>query len=276
MDRMQVWAADRKSVELVIANDAWPMEQMGADWWTIEFPERDTDVDYFFRLDRSDTLPDPRSKFQPQGVFGPSRLVNLDEFTWHDHAFQARPLSAAVIYEMHVGTFTSKGTFEAAIDKLQHLSRLGVTHLELMPVAEFAGKRGWGYDGVFPYAPHHTYGGPDGLARLVDACHQEGIGVILDVVYNHLGPAGNHLAQFGPYFTDRHRTPWGSAINFDAAYSDEVRRFFVDNATMWLRDYHFDGLRLDAIHAILPHSHSLNNWRKKSKPLRPTWGATSC
>jgi maltooligosyltrehalose trehalohydrolase len=159
-----------------------------------------------------------------------------------------------VIYELHVGTFTPEGTFEAAIEKLPHLAALGVTHVQLMPVAEFEGDRGWGYDGVDLYAPHHAYGGPQGLERLVDACHGRGLAVLLDVVYNHLGPMGNYLDQFGPYFTDLHQTPWGPAVNLDGAYSDDVRRYFCDNALMWLRDYHIDGLRLDAVHALIDTS----------------------
>ncbi|MGN6134604.1 MAG: malto-oligosyltrehalose trehalohydrolase, partial [Aureliella sp.] len=172
-------------------------------------------------------------------------------FRWHDGGYQPRPLSSAVIYELHVGTFTAEGTFEGAISQLDHLVRLGVTHVELMPVAEFPGKFGWGYDGVCLFAPRTAYGGPDGLKHLVDACHRHGLAVILDVVYNHLGPSGNYLAEFGPYFSDKHRTPWGAAINFDGPHSDQVRRFFCDNALMWLRDYHIDALRLDAVHAIV-------------------------
>ena len=159
-----------------------------------------------------------------------------------------------MVYELHVGTFSAEGTFDGVIEHLAHLRRLGVTHLELMPVAEFPGVRGWGYDGVLLYAAHHAYGGPEGLRRLVDACHREGLAVVLDVVYNHLGPSGNHLGRFGPYFTDRYSTPWGDAVNLDGPGSDEVRRFFVDNALMWLRDYHIDGLRLDAVHALLDTS----------------------
>ncbi len=199
-------------------------------------------------------LPDPRSGWQPHGVHGPSRIVNHAAFHWTDDEFQARPLSSALIYELHVGTFTPEGTFEAVIGHLDHLKRLGVTHIELMPVADFPGRFGWGYDGVNLFAPRHIYGGPEGLKTLVDACHARNLAVILDVVYNHLGPSGNYLPKFAPYFTDRHHTPWGDALNFDGPYSDEVRRFFCDNALMWLRDYHFDGLRLDAVHAIVDTS----------------------
>ncbi len=173
---------------------------------------------------------------------------------WTDDEYQPRPLSSALIYELHVGTFTTEGTFEAAIGKLDHLKTLGVTHVEIMPVADFPGRFGWGYDGVNLFAPRHAYGGPEGLKKLVDACHGKKLGVILDVVYNHLGPSGNYLPKFAPYFTDRHHTPWGDALNFDGPYSDEVRRYFCDNALMWLRDYHIDGLRLDAVHAIVDTS----------------------
>jgi maltooligosyltrehalose trehalohydrolase len=181
-------------------------------------------------------------------------VVEHQAFPWQDQRWQARPLAAAVLYELHVGTFTSAGTFEAAIARLDHLVGLGITHVELMPVAEFAGNRGWGYDGVDLYAPHHAYGGPQGLKRLIDACHARGLAILLDVVYNHLGPAGNYLSRFGPYFTDRYATPWGPAVNLDGPYSQEVRRFFCDNALMWLRDYHCDGLRLDAVHALVDTS----------------------
>src|SRR4029453_3807048 len=175
-------------------------------------------------------------------------------FPWQDQGGQARPLAAAVLYELHIGTFTPAGTFEAAIARLDHLVDLGITHIELMPVNEFAGSRGGGYDGGDLYAPHPAYGGPEGVKRLGDGCHARGLAVLLDVVYNHLGPAGNYLAHFGPYFTDRYATPWGQAVNFDGPESDQVRRFVCDNALMWLRDYHFDGLRIDAVHAIFDNS----------------------
>jgi maltooligosyltrehalose trehalohydrolase len=211
-------------------------------------------TDYRFVVDGGEPLPDPRSRWQPAGVHGPSRVLDTRTFAWTDAGFQAPPLSAAVIYELHVGTFTPEGTFEAAVARLDHLVDLGVTHVELMPVAAFPGDRGWGYDGVDLYAPHSAYGGPEGLWRFVNACHGGGLAVLLDVVYNHLGPDGNHLGQLGPYFTRRYATPWGEAVNLDGAGSDEVRRFFVDNALMWLRDYHIDGLRVDAVHAIVDAS----------------------
>ena len=224
-------------------------------WWAVDVPEAGPGTDYLFSIDGGPGFPDPRSEFQPEGVHGPSRVVDHDAFHWTDDLWRgAAPLSGALIYEAHIGTFTLEGTFEAAIEKLPYLFELGVTHLELMPVVEFPGTRGWGYDGVDLFAPHHAYGGPDGLKRLVDACHAAGIGVILDVVYNHLGPDGNYLGAFGPYFTSRYNTPWGEAVNYDDAGSDEVRDFVGDNACHWLEHYHIDGLRLDAVHAIFDTS----------------------
>jgi maltooligosyltrehalose trehalohydrolase len=247
----RVWAPAARRVELEIHGAATDLDRAAGGWWIAEVPTAEAEVDYRYRLDDGDWLPDPRSPWQPDGPFGASRTVNHAEFRWSDLQWQARPLSSAVIYELHVGTFTPEGTFLAILDKLEHLRELGVTHVELMPVAEFPGQRGWGYDGVDLYSPHHHYGTPTDLKRLVDGCHRAGLAVILDVVYNHLGPSGNFLPRFGPYFTERHHTDWGSAVNFDGAESDEVRRFFCDNALMWLRDYHFDALRLDAVHAIL-------------------------
>ncbi len=207
--------------------------------------------DYLVSVDELPARPDPRSPWQPYGVQGPSRYVDHADFSWTDHGFQARPLASAIIYELHVGTFSPAGTFAGVIERLPHLAQLGITHIELMPVADFPGEFGWGYDGVCLYAPAHKYGGPHELKMLVDACHRHGLAVILDVVYNHLGPVGSYLHEFGPYLSDQHRTPWGSALNFDGPYSDGVRRFFCDNALMWLRDYHFDGLRLDAVHSMV-------------------------
>jgi maltooligosyltrehalose trehalohydrolase len=228
------------------------MTRQPGDWWTVEVPS--SDDEYGFILDGEGPFPDPRSPSQPYGIAGLSRSVNHAAFAWADSGWQAPPLASAIIYELHVGTFTPRGTFEAAIEKLDHLVELGVTHVELMPVNEFSGERGWGYDGVGLFAPHHTYGTPDSLKRLVEACHLKHLGVILDVVYNHFGPVGNYWPKFGAYTKENFATPWGPAINFDDADSDEVRRFFCDNALMWLRDYHFDGLRLDALHAIVDNS----------------------
>jgi maltooligosyltrehalose trehalohydrolase len=222
-------------------------------WWTVELPLAG-ESDYGFILDGEGPFPDPHSPWQPHGVTGLSRSFSHDSFAWADKDWNPPPLSSAIIYELHIGAFTPSGTFLAAIGKLDHLVDLGVTHVELMPVNEFSGEHGWGYDGADLFAPHHSYGSPDSLKRLVEACHLRQMAVILDVVYNHFGPVGNYWAKFAPYLNDKFSTPWGPAINFDDAYSDEVRRFFCDNALMWLRDYHFDGLRLDALHAIVDNS----------------------
>jgi maltooligosyltrehalose trehalohydrolase len=195
-------------------------------------------------------LPDPVSRWQPEGVHGPSRVVDPRAFTWTDGEWRGIPMADYVIYELHVGTFTPEGTFDAVIGDLERLVKLGVTAIEIMPVAEFPGGRNWGYDGVHLYAPQSSYGGPNGLKRLVDAAHAHGLAVVLDVVYNHLGPEGNYLDAFGPYFTETYRTPWGRAVNYDGAGSDEVRRFVIDNALYWVTEYHVDALRLDAVHGI--------------------------
>jgi maltooligosyltrehalose trehalohydrolase len=208
---------------------------------------------YYFCLGPDRERPDPASRLQPEGVHGPSAVVD-EQFSWDGPPGSGLALEDYIIYELHVGTFTSAGTFEAIIAQLDYLTDLGITALELMPVAEFPGARNWGYDGVYPFAPHHAYGGPAGLKKLVDACHRRGLAVVLDVVYNHLGPEGNYLGDFAPYFTDRYRSPWGLALNFDGAYSDEVREYFIQNALYWLDECRIDALRLDAVHAILDHS----------------------
>jgi maltooligosyltrehalose trehalohydrolase len=254
MHTFRVWTLLPKRVEIQVDGVRHLMVAEPDGWWHAEVSSAEPGSDYGFFLDGEGPIPDPRSPWQPRGVRGLSRVVDHGAFGWTDSAWQAPPLSQAVIYELHIGTFTRQGAFQAAIEKLDHLVELGVTHVELMPVNEFSGTRGWGYDGVDLFAPHHAYGGPEGLKKLVDACHSRRLAVLLDVVYNHLGPSGNVLDRFAPYFTSRYATPWGPAINFDGADSDEVRRFFCDNALMWLRDYHFDGLRLDAVHAILDTS----------------------
>jgi maltooligosyltrehalose trehalohydrolase len=206
---------------------------------------------YFYRLDGARERPDPASRLQPAGVHGPSQVVNLSAFQWEDREWTGSKLEDYVICELHVGTYSHQGTFDALILHLDELKQLGVTALEIMPVAQFPGERNWGYDGVYPFAVQNSYGGPAGLQRLVNACHQRGLAIILDVVYNHLGPEGNYLSDFGPYFTDRYRTPWGASLNFDGPQSDEVRRFFVENALYWVTNFHVDALRLDAIHGIV-------------------------
>ena len=252
---VRVWAPNAREVKLEIASDRVAMTPTDGGWWIADTPLAVPGADYAFVLDGAEPpIPDPRSQSQPYGVHGPSRIVDHSAFDWTDAQWNAPALESAIVYELHVGTFTAAGTFDAAIDRLEHLTKLGVTHVELMPVVEFSGDRGWGYDGVDIFAPHHAYGGPAGLKRLVDACHARGLAVLLDVVYNHFGPSGNYLPRFGPYLTHRHSTPWGDAVNFDGRGSDEVRRFFCDSALMWMRDYHFDGLRIDAVHAIVDTS----------------------
>lgn len=207
-------------------------------------------ADYFYVLEGERERPDPVSRWQPRGVHGPSRIVNPASFRWSDQSWSGIPLKDLIIYEFHTGTFTREGTLESVIPRLPHLRDLGITAIEIMPVAEVPGNRNWGYDGASLYAPQSSYGGPIGLKKLVDACHQHGLAVVLDVVYNHLGPEGNYLPEFAPCFTDAHHTPWGKAINFDGPESDGVRRFVIDNALYWLTEYHVDALRLDAIHGI--------------------------
>ncbi len=209
---------------------------------------------YLYLIDDNTPLPDPASRSQPEGVHGPSEIVDPYAFSWENDDWKGIPLADFIIYELHVGTFTREGTFDAIIDHLDYLRELGITAIELMPVAQFSGARNWGYDGVYPYAPQNSYGGPAGLKRLVNACHSRGFAVVLDVVYNHLGPEGNYLASFAPYFTDAYKTPWGEAINFDGPYSDEVRHYFISNALYWISEYRIDALRLDAIQGIFDFS----------------------
>jgi maltooligosyltrehalose trehalohydrolase len=256
MHEFTVWAPNKQKLAVKIGETTYPM--LGPDergWWSVAGEQAGPGTDYGFVLDDDPKAwPDPRSQWQPCGVHGASRVYDQTAFVWSDGSWQAPPLSSGVIYELHVGTFTPKGTFDSAIERLDHLVKLGITHVELMPVAAFPGERGWGYDGAALFAVYEGYGGPDGLKRLVDACHARGLAVLLDVVYNHFGPVGNYTGKFGPYLTNRHHTPWGGAINFDDWGSDEVRRFFCDNALMWMRDYHIDGLRLDAVHEIFDRS----------------------
>ncbi|MFN2608079.1 MAG: malto-oligosyltrehalose trehalohydrolase [Acidimicrobiales bacterium] len=256
MARFEVWAPRAERVDVVLAGDR-RVAMEGPDdlgWFRAEQVGAGPGDDYSFSLGGGPPRPDPRSGWQPEGVHGPSRLVDHATFGWTDQAWATPPLADAVVYELHVGTFSPEGTFDGAAARLDHLVGLGVTAVEVMPVAEFPGRRGWGYDGVDLYAPHSAYGGPDGFKRLVDACHGRGLAVVLDVVYNHLGPDGNYLRELGPYFTDRYGTPWGEAVNYDGPDSDEVRAFVVGNACQWVRDYHVDGLRLDAVHAIFDAS----------------------
>ena len=249
--RVPVWAPAAQTVELHLPDQdrLVGMIPVPGGWWTAPF-DLEPGTDYAFRVDGSPNRPDPRSALQPDGVHGPSRTVDPDTWRWTDQNWAGKDLRGSVIYELHVGTFTPEGTLDAAISRLGHLVDLGVDIVELMPLAAFPGKAGWGYDGVGLWAVHEAYGGPDALARFVDAAHNAGIGVCLDVVYNHLGPSGNYLSVFGPYFTPAHHTPWGEAVNYDHDGSQQVRAFVIDSALRWMRDFHIDALRLDAIHEI--------------------------
>lgn len=252
---LDVWAPLPQSVSVVVDGVEIPLDQGEEGWWRLPEDRRDVAVpgaSYGYRLDGAATLvPAPRSRWQPDGVHGLSRLYNPAEYQWKDQDWTGRQLAGAIIYELHVGTFTPEGTLSAAIDRLDHLVELGIDLVELMPVNAFNGEHGWGYDGVGWFAVHHAYGGPKAYQEFVDACHARGMGVIQDVVYNHFGPSGNYLPQFGPFLDDSVQSPWGSAINLAGEGSDEVRRFIIDNALMWLQDYHVDGLRLDAVHALV-------------------------
>jgi len=256
MHEFTVWAPNAQRVAVKIGDVTYPMRgPSGRGWWSVAVEQAGPGTDYGFLLDEdARAYPDPRSLWQPNGVHRASRVYDQSEFAWEDGGWQPPSFERAVIYELHIGTFTQRGTFDSAIERLGHLVDLGITHVELMPVAAFPGGQGWGYDGASLFAVTDIYGGPDGLKRLVEACHARGLAVLLDVVYNHFGPVGNYSGKFGPYLTDKHRTPWGGAVNFEDWGSDEVRRFFCDNALMWMRDYHVDGLRLDAVHEFVDRS----------------------
>src|SRR3989441_7624234 len=247
----RVWAPRCQSVDLVLEGRP-PLAMSRGDEGIFEMtvPRVGAGARYQYRLDGERHRPDPTSRWQPDGVHGPSAVVDPTAFGWTDAGFRGHALADLVFYELHVGAFTQAGSFEAVIGHLESLADLGVTAIEIMPVAEFPGSRNWGYDGVHLFAPQSTYGGPRGLRRLVDACHSRGLSVFLDVVYNHLGPEGNYLAEYGPYFTDRYSTPWGPAVNFDGAGCEGVRRHVTENGRMWVSEFHVDGFRLDAVHAI--------------------------
>ncbi|RWZ52391.1 malto-oligosyltrehalose trehalohydrolase [Labedella phragmitis] len=259
-----VWAPKANNVVLQLDGDRLPMREDGGGWWTPATPVAPGPEgnDYGFLIDvdpkeppsaEAKPLPDPRSRRQPDGVHGLSRTDDPLAHEWTDTAWTGRQLPGAVIYEMHVGTFTPQGTLDSAIDRLDHLVGLGVDAVEILPVNAFNGTHNWGYDGVLWYAVQETYGGPEAYRRFVEACHERGLAVIQDVVYNHLGPSGNYLPNFGPYLHEGHANTWGSSVNLDGEYSDEVRRYIIDNVLMWLRDFHVDGLRLDAVHALVDH-----------------------
>ncbi|KAA6461177.1 malto-oligosyltrehalose trehalohydrolase [Acidobacteria bacterium AB60] len=271
MHRFVVWAPLAKKMAVQVADSRYAMT--GPDdhgWWRVDVDSAAPGMDYGFVIDDDDrAYPDPCSLWQPNGVHALSRVYDQGAFSWADAGFRAVPLSSAIVYELHIGTFTPDGTLDAAIEKLDELKDLGVTHLELMPVSAFEGQHGWGYDGVALYAVHEPYGGPDALKRFVNAAHAKGIAVLLDVVYNHFGPSGNYTGKFGPYITDLHHTPWGGAVNLEAEWASEVRRFFCDNALTWMRDFHMDGLRLDAVHAYIDRSavHFLEQLAAETKAL---------
>ena len=257
--RFRLWAPAAREVKLCLQNDASeeiavPMHALADGWFQIEISplQAAPGTLYHYRLDSGLDVPDPASRANPRDVHGPSQVVDAAAFVWQDDAWQGRPWHEAVIYELHLGTFTPQGSFAAAMQRLDYLAELGITAIELMPVADFPGMRNWGYDGVLPFAPDHSYGTPDELKALIQAAHAHGLMVLLDVVYNHFGPDGNYLHAYAPqFFSKRHHTPWGVAINFDGEDSRVVRDFFIHNALYWLEEYHFDGLRLDAVHAIV-------------------------
>ena len=276
MHTFEVWSPIAKEMRVQVDGKVMPMQ--GPDehgWWRVDVTDAHAGSSYGFLVDDDAKLyPDPRSLWQPDGVHGLSRVYVQGAFPWTDTEFKAVPLASAIFYELHVGTFTPQGTLKAAIEKLGYLKDLGVTHLELMPVAAFDGEHGWGYDGVALFAVHEAYGGPEALKRFVDAAHAAGLAVILDVVYNHFGPSGNYTGKFGPYTTNSHHTPWGGAVNLEDAWSTEVRRFFCDNALMWMRDFHCDGLRLDAVHAFVDRSatHFLEQLATETEALESALG----
>ncbi|MCC7447191.1 MAG: malto-oligosyltrehalose trehalohydrolase [Anaerolineae bacterium] len=254
--KFRVWAPNADTVDLRLLapqERTIPMEHDAEGYFQVTADDVPPGCLYLYRLNGEHQRPDPASRYQPQGVHGPSQVVD-PQTAWDDANWSGLPLTDYIFYELHVGTFTSEGTFTAIIPFLDELRDMGITALEIMPVAQFPGKRNWGYDGVYPFAVQESYGGPDGLRQLVNACHQRGLAVVLDVVYNHLGPEGNYLGEYGPYFTDRYKTPWGTSINFDGPHSDHVRRYFIENALYWITDFHIDALRLDATHAILDFS----------------------
>ncbi|MGH6608704.1 MAG: alpha-amylase family glycosyl hydrolase, partial [Burkholderiaceae bacterium] len=261
--RFRLWAPAARSVDLVIDDTHQPMSRADDGFFEIVSQSARAGTRYRYRIDGELQVPDPASRFNADDVDGPSVVVDADAFNWPDAEWRGRPWEEAVIYELHVGTFTPQGTFAGVIERLPALAALGVTAIELMPVADFPGRRGWGYDGVLWYAPDSAYGTPDDLKRLVAAAHAHGLMIFLDVVYNHFGPQGNFLARYAPsFFTERHLTPWGAAIDYSQR---QVREFAIENAMYWLEEFHFDGLRLDAVHAIADDStpHFLHELAKR-------------
>lgn len=249
----RIWAPKAERAEILAGDRSFPLEKLDRGYFETSTPDLKEGDRYFVQIDGKTKVPDPASRYQPEGPHGPSEIVGRD-YKWSDSNWKGVPFREWVIYELHVGTFTPEGTFDAVAKKLEYLKSTGVNVIEIMPVAQFAGRRNWGYDGVGLFATQNSYGGPVALKRLVDECHRHGLAVILDVVYNHMGPEGNYLSLFGPYFQNKYKTPWGEALNYDGEWSDEVRRYFLENARQWLEEFHFDGLRLDAVHAIFDTS----------------------
>jgi len=247
-----VWAPLADAIELRLSNSDTkiPLEKKAYGYWETHTDKIKIDDTYFFTVNNIPQLPDPASLVQPDGVHGGSQAIDIKNFEWTDYQWNNIPLEEYIFYEIHTGTFSPQGTFEGIEQRLDHLRELGINAIEIMPIAQFPGSRNWGYDGVYPFAVQNSYGGAKALQQLVNACHKKDVAVVLDVVYNHLGPEGNYLSQFAPYFTDKYKTPWGSAVNFDDAWCDGVRRYFIENALMWFRDFRIDALRLDAVHAI--------------------------
>lgn len=249
--KFTVWAPFTEKMVVVLKDGAThSLYRTSHGYWEGNIKDTCPGTLYKFKINGKNEFPDPASRSQPEGIHSWS-CITQNSFSWQDENWKGLELSQMIIYELHIGTFTDKGTFEAVIDKLDHLKELGINTIELMPVSQFPGDRNWGYDGVYPFAAQESYGGAIGLKKLINACHKNSIAVILDAVYNHMGPEGNYISNYGPYFTDKYHTPWGSAINFDDKYSDEVRNFFLENVIMWLEEFHFDGLRLDAVHEII-------------------------
>lgn len=270
-----VWAPLKKKVEVVIENEKTSHELTKNDtgYWSATLENIKPGTNYFFRLDGDKKFPDPASRAQLQGVHGPSTVVE-DTYPWNDIDWRGIPLGDMIIYELHVGTFTRSNNFEGVISKLPYLKKLGVNALELMPLSQFPGNRNWGYDGVFPFAVQTSYGGVSGLKKLVNQAHHQGIAVILDVVYNHQGPEGNYFSEYGPYFTEKYKTGWGKALNFDDAWCDGVRHYYLQNTLMWLDEFHIDGLRMDAVHAIWDFSacHFIEELSTKVRALEERCG----
>src|SRR5277367_5236282 len=253
--RFRLWASPHRDVQIELDGETVAMQWVGEGWHELLTDRARAGTRYRFVLPDGLRVPDPASRYQPEDVHGPSEVVDPKAYVWGDAGWSGRPWQEAVVYELHIGAFTPEGTFRAAIGKLDHLVALGVTAIEIMPIGDFPGRRNWGYDGVLPYAPDSSYGRPEDLKALVDAAHSRGLMILLDVVYNHFGPEASFLQAISPqFFTDRHKTPWGGAVDMDSETAHPVREYFIHNALYWIEEFHFDGLRLDAVHAIVDFS----------------------